>query len=94
VVHPCGHLRPPPPSPLVPCLLFVKAAKVIALASVFAPITGCAVGTGIIYAALIHGCAYAPEQEEILFNYASLGFAFVETFAFILVAAAVLIIVL
>jgi F0F1-type ATP synthase membrane subunit c/vacuolar-type H+-ATPase subunit K len=75
-------------------LLFVKAAKVIALASVFAPITGCAVGTGIIYAALIQGCAYAPEQEEILFNYASLGFAFVETFAFILVAAAVLIIVL
>jgi F0F1-type ATP synthase membrane subunit c/vacuolar-type H+-ATPase subunit K len=75
-------------------LLFVKAAKIIALASVFAPLAGCAVGTGIIYSALVRGCAYAPEQEETMFNYASLGFAFVETFAFMLIAAAIVIIVL
>jgi F0F1-type ATP synthase membrane subunit c/vacuolar-type H+-ATPase subunit K len=75
-------------------MLFVKAAKIIALASVFAPLAGCAIGTGIIYSSLVRGCAYAPEQEEIMFNYASLGFAFVETFAFMLIAAAIVIIVL
>lgn len=75
-------------------LLFVKAAKIIAFASVFSPLAGCAIGTGIIYSALVRGCAYAPEQEETLFNYASLGFAFVETFAFILIGAALAILVL
>lgn len=58
---------------------------------VFAPITGCAIGTGLIYSALVRGCAYAPEQEEIMFNYASLGFAFVETFAFGLIAVAMVV---
>lgn len=75
-------------------MLFVKAAKVVALASVFTPIAGCAIATGIIYASLVRGCAYAPEQEELMFNYASLGFAFVETFAFILVAVAIVVVVL
>lgn len=73
-------------------MLFVKAAKIVALASVFTPITGCAIGTGLIYSALVRGCAYAPEQEEIMFNYASLGFAFVETFAFMLIAVGMVII--
>ena len=75
-------------------MLFIKAAKIIGFASVFTPIAGCAIGTGIIYSALIRGCAYAPEQEETMFNYASLGFAFVETFAFILIGAALAILVL
>jgi len=75
-------------------LLFVKAAKILALASVFTPIAGCAIGTGLIYSALVRGCAYAPEQEEIMFNYASLGFAFVETFAFMLIAVALTIVVM
>ena len=75
-------------------MLFIKAAKIIAFASVFTPIAGCAIGTGIIYSALVRGCAYAPEQEESLFNYASLGFAFVETFAFIIVGAGLAILVL
>jgi len=72
-------------------LLFVKAAKIISLAMVFAPISGCAIGTGLIYSSLVRGCAYAPEQEEVMFNYASLGFAFVETFAFMLVAMAMVV---
>ena len=49
-------------------LLFVKAAKVIGLATTFTPLLGCAIGTGLIYAALIKGISYAPDQEETLFN--------------------------
>lgn len=75
-------------------MLFIKAAKIIAFASVFTPLAGCAIGTGLIYSALVRGCAYAPEQEEVMFNYASLGFAFIETFAFILLGAALAILVL
>jgi F0F1-type ATP synthase membrane subunit c/vacuolar-type H+-ATPase subunit K len=48
----------------------------------------------MIYSALIRGCAYAPEMEETMFNYATLGFAFVETFAFILIGAALAVLVL
>jgi F0F1-type ATP synthase membrane subunit c/vacuolar-type H+-ATPase subunit K len=72
-------------------MLFVKAAKALALGIVMLPIAGCAIGTGIIFAALIRGLAYAPDQEETLFNYTTLGFAFVETFAFMLFGVAMLI---
>ena len=75
-------------------MLFIKAAKIIAFASVFTPLAGCAIGTGLVYSALVRGCAYAPEQEEVMFNYASLGFAFIETFAFVLMGAALTILVL
>jgi len=69
-------------------LLFVKAAKLISMSLAFLPITGCAIATGIIFGALIRGTAYSPDQEESMFNYAVLGFAFVETFAFMLFGAA------
>lgn len=72
-------------------MLFVKAAKVLALGTVMLPITGCAIGTGIIFAALIRGLAYAPDMEETLFNYTTLGFAFVESFAFLLFGVAAII---
>ena len=65
-------------------MLFVKAAKVIALSITFLPLTGCAIGTGLIFASLLKSVSYAPDYEEILFNYAMLGFAFIETFAFLL----------
>lgn len=65
-------------------MLFVKSAKAIAISLVFAPITGCAIATGLIFASLLRGLAYAPDQEEVLFNYSIIGFAFVETFAFML----------
>ena len=63
-------------------MLFVKAAKVIALGIVFFPITGCAIATGIIFASLLKSVSYAPDYEDTLFTYAALGFAFVESFAF------------
>jgi F0F1-type ATP synthase membrane subunit c/vacuolar-type H+-ATPase subunit K len=69
-------------------LLFVKAAKVIAVSVAFMPIAGCAVGTGMIFGSLIRGISYSPEQEETMFNYAILGFAFIETFAFMLFGCA------
>ena len=72
-------------------LLFIKAAKVIAISIAFIPLAGCAVATGIIFAALVRGIAYAPDLEETLFNYTTLGFAFVESFAFLLLAAVAII---
>jgi len=75
-------------------LLFIKAAKIIAFSSAFLPLAGCAIGTGMIYSSLVRGCAYAPEMEETMFNYATLGFAFVETFAFIIIGAALAVLVL
>jgi F0F1-type ATP synthase membrane subunit c/vacuolar-type H+-ATPase subunit K len=72
-------------------MLFVKAAKVLALSTVMLPLAGCAIATGIIFAALIRGLAYAPDLEEVLFNYTTLGFAFVESFAFLLFGIAAII---
>lgn len=65
-------------------MLFVKAAKVVALSLVFMPLTGCAIATGLIFASLLKSMSYAPDYEETLFNYAALGFAFVESFSFLL----------
>ena len=65
-------------------VLFVKAAKAISLGILFIPFTGCAIGVGLIFASLLKSVSYAPDYEEILFNYAMLGFAFIETFAFLL----------
>ena len=65
-------------------MLFVKAAKVIALSLTFLPLTGCAIATGLIFASLLKSMSYAPDYEETLFNYDALGFAFVESFSFLL----------
>jgi len=73
---------------LIFVLLFVKAAKVIALSVTFLPLMGCAVATGLVFSALIKGISYSPEQEDVLFNYSILGFAFIESFAFMLFAVA------
>jgi F0F1-type ATP synthase membrane subunit c/vacuolar-type H+-ATPase subunit K len=72
-------------------MLFIKSAKVLSLGVLFLPLTGCALATGIIFAALIRGIAYAPDLEDTLFNYTTLGFAFVESFAFLLFIVAVII---
>jgi len=72
-------------------MLFVKAAKVLALSTVVLPLAGCAIATGIIFAALIKGLSYSPDLEEVLFNYTTLGFAFVESFAFLLFGIAAII---
>lgn len=73
-------------------LLFVKASKALALSIAFLPILGCALGTGILFAALVRALSYSPDNEDVLFNYAALGFAFIETFAFILMFVAVIVI--
>jgi F0F1-type ATP synthase membrane subunit c/vacuolar-type H+-ATPase subunit K len=65
-------------------LLFVKAAKVIAVSITLLPIAGCSIGTGMIFGSLVRAISYSPEAEETMFNYAVLGFAFIETFAFML----------
>jgi F0F1-type ATP synthase membrane subunit c/vacuolar-type H+-ATPase subunit K len=72
-------------------VLFIKASKVLALSFVFMPLTGCAIATGLVFASLIKGISYSPDLEELLFNYTALGFAFIESFAFILMFVAILI---
>jgi len=72
-------------------MLFVKSSKMLAIAIVFLPLTGCAIATGLIFASLIYSISLAPFEEELLFNYAALGFAFVESFTFILLFVAVFI---
>ena len=72
-------------------MLFIKASKVLALSFVFIPLMGCAVATGLIFAALLRGISYAPDMEEVLFNYTTLGFAFVETFSFLLFFVALIV---
>ena len=69
-------------------LLFVKAAKSLAFANCLFPITGCAIATGYLYGSLAKSCAITPEGEETFFNYTALGFAFVETFAFMAIGGA------
>lgn len=50
--------------------------------------------TGFIFAALIRGVSYSPDMEEALFNYTTLGFAFVESFSFLLFGGVGLIMIL
>ena len=75
-------------------MLFVKAAKIIALSLVFLPLTGCAIATGLIFASLLKSIAYTPDYEEALFNYAAIGLAFVESFSFLLFFVAAFIYIL
>lgn len=72
-------------------MLFVKAAKVIAVSITFLPLTGCALGTGFIFASMLRALSYSPDMEDILFNYTILGFAFVESFAFLLFSVTIVI---
>jgi F0F1-type ATP synthase membrane subunit c/vacuolar-type H+-ATPase subunit K len=72
-------------------MLFVKAAKVIALGITFLPLAGCAIGTGLIFASLLKSLSYAPDSEETLFSYCAIGFAFVETFSLMLFLVAAII---
>lgn len=65
-------------------MLFIKASKILAVSIVFLPLTGCAIATGLIFAGLLRSVSYSPDIEDALFNYATLGFAFVESFSFLL----------
>lgn len=75
-------------------MLFIKAAKIISLGFVFMPLMGCAVATGLVFASLVRGVSYSPDLEDVLFNYTTLGFAFIESFSFLLFFVAILVIVL
>ena len=65
-------------------MLFIKAAKILSLSLTFLPLTGCAIATGLVFASLVRGISYSPDLEDVLFNYTTLGFAFIESFAFLL----------
>jgi len=68
--------------------------KSVALGAAVLPLGGCAIGLGLIFAALLRAEAYAPDLGSALFGRAMLGFALVETFMVIVVAVIALIVVL
>ena len=65
-------------------MLFIQAAKVLSISILFLPLAGACIGTGYIFGSLIRAAAYAPDTEDSLFNYAVLGFAFIESFIFMM----------
>ena len=42
-------------------MLFIKAAKILALSFTFVPLTGCAIATGLVFASLVRGISYSPD---------------------------------
>jgi F0F1-type ATP synthase membrane subunit c/vacuolar-type H+-ATPase subunit K len=60
--------------------------KSVAFATALLPLGGCAVGVGLIFAALIRAESYSPDLGASLFGRAMMGFALVESFMFIVVA--------
>jgi F0F1-type ATP synthase membrane subunit c/vacuolar-type H+-ATPase subunit K len=68
-------------------VVFITAVKSLALATALLPLGGCAVGLGLIFAALLRAEAYAPELSSALFGRAMLGFALIETFLVVVIAA-------
>jgi F0F1-type ATP synthase membrane subunit c/vacuolar-type H+-ATPase subunit K len=74
-----------------PIMVFVKAIKSMAFATALLPLGGCAIGLGLIFAALLRAESYAPELAGSLFGRAMLGFALIETFLVIVIAVIALI---
>jgi F0F1-type ATP synthase membrane subunit c/vacuolar-type H+-ATPase subunit K len=68
--------------------VILKAVKSLTFSITLLPLAGCAVAGGLIFASLLRSIAYSPDYEEVLFNYAIIGFAFVESFAFMLFGVA------
>lgn len=67
-------------------MVFIKAVKSLAFATALLPLGGCAVGLGLIFAALLRSEAYSPELSSVLFGRAMLGFALIETFLVVVLA--------
>ena len=65
-------------------MIFIKSFKVVSLGIVMMPLLGCAVGTGILFASYLRALSYSPDMEDTLFSYTTLGFAFIESFAFLI----------
>lgn len=74
-------------------ILFVKACKIVSIAISLVPLTGCAIGVGLIFAGLLRAEAYTPEWGAVLFGRAMLGFALVESFMVVIIGTIMLIIV-
>ena len=75
-------------------LIFVKAAKAIGLGISILPLAGCALGTSVIFYGFLRAVVYAPDMEDTLFIYTLLGFGLVETFAFMMIAFIIILIII
>jgi len=67
-------------------VVFIKSMKSLAFATALIPLAGCAVGVGMIFAALIRAESYSPELGGTLFSRAMLGFALIESFVVVILA--------
>ena len=79
---------------LSPYVLFVKAAKILASSLAVAPLSGCAVATGMIYGCFLVASSYAPDKYSTFFGAALLAFALIETFCFMAMGLVAYILVL
>lgn len=72
-------------------MLIITAAKMLVIAGIMTTLAGAALGTAVLFASYIIGCAKNPEESETLFNTTLMAFALVETFVFLsfLIAALV-----
>lgn len=77
-----------------PIVIFLSALKCLALGLLSLPLGGCAVGVGLIFAALLRAEAYAPELGGLFFIRAMLGFALIETFVIVVVVLVALVFVM
>jgi len=64
-------------------VVFLLGMKVIGTALCIVPLTGCAIGLGIIFGNLLMGICRNPDAYEMAFGAALLGLAMIEVFAFL-----------
>lgn len=57
--------------------------KTLASAVCLIPLTGCALGIGIIFSGLLYGLTRNPSAYDIVFGLALLGMSLIELFGFI-----------
>jgi F0F1-type ATP synthase membrane subunit c/vacuolar-type H+-ATPase subunit K len=65
--------------------------KIIATALCLIPLTGCALGIGMIFSGLLYGLTRNPSAYDTVFGLSLLGMSLIEMFAFICIIAAFLV---
>lgn len=67
--------------------------KVVAASICILPITGCAMGIGMIFAGMLYGVSRNPVSYDTVFGLSLLGLAMIELFGFICIFGAIAVVV-
>jgi F-type H+-transporting ATPase subunit c len=68
--------------------VFLVGMKIIAMALCLLPLTGCALGIGLVFSGLLYGLTRNPSAYDTVFGLSLLGMSLIEMFAFICLIAA------